>query len=159
MIRDLLSVSLQWSEAIFIFVLADQMASWCLFSVTWHILIIFSIELDFLETLIFLAFWRKARRILERILEWSKPRVWKIRIWCKRASCTRVSSGEGGKEASVYYLQIDSTVCTYDVSKILVQSSHVPTCWSMASTTIISEHNTSEHNTTLSKYLFIGSVA
>jgi hypothetical protein len=133
--RGILSVSLQWSEAIFIFVLADQMVSWCLSSVTWHILIIFSIELDFLETLNFLAFWRKTRRILESILEWSKPRDWKIRIWCKRGSCTHVWNGEGGEEANVYYLQIDPTICTYDGSKILVQSSHVLTYWSMASTT------------------------
>ena len=61
--------------------------------------------------------------------------------------------GEGGEEANVYYLQIDPTICTYDGSKILVQSSYVRTYWSVASTTIIKEHNS-----TLSKYLFIGSV-
>jgi hypothetical protein len=77
------------------------MASWCLSSATCHTLIVFSIELVFL-TLIFLAFWRKARRILERSLEWSKPRVWKIRIWCKRGSCTHVWSGEGGGEQACF---------------------------------------------------------
>ena len=122
------------------------------FSDLTHTHNIFS-RVNFLETLIFLALWRRTRRILESILKWSKRRVWKIRIWCKRGSCTHVWSEEGGEEANVYYLQIDPTICAYDGSKILVQSSCVPTYWFVASTSIFREYNS-----TLSKYLFVGSV-
>ena len=124
MIRGFLSVSLQWSEAIFIFVLTDQLASWCLSSVIWHIPIIFSIELVFfffffLETLIFLAFWWKKRKILEHILEWSKPRVWKIRIWCKHGSCSHVRSGEGGEESNFIIYRLIQQYAHITVQKYL----------------------------------------